>query len=32
VQVAPPLIAGQAEFDEIERILRSVFTDAWALI
>jgi adenosylmethionine-8-amino-7-oxononanoate aminotransferase len=32
VQVAPPLIAGQAEFDEIERNLRSVFTDAWALI
>src|SRR3954451_23191917 len=32
VQVAPPLISGQKEFDEIESILRSVFTDAWALI
>ncbi len=30
VQVAPPLISGQTEFDEIESILRSVFTDAWA--
>ena len=32
VQVAPPLISGQKEFDEIESILRSVFTDAWALL
>ena len=32
VQVAPPLISGQPEFDEIESILRSVFTDAWALL
>ena len=32
VQVAPPLISGQAEFDEIERILRSVLTDAWAML
>jgi adenosylmethionine-8-amino-7-oxononanoate aminotransferase len=29
VQLAPPLIAGQAEFDEIEQILRSVLTEAW---
>jgi adenosylmethionine-8-amino-7-oxononanoate aminotransferase len=32
VQVAPPLISGQKEFDEIESVLRSVFTDAWALL
>ena len=32
VQVAPPLISGQREFDEIESILRSVFTDAWDLL
>jgi adenosylmethionine-8-amino-7-oxononanoate aminotransferase len=30
VQVAPPLICGQAEFDEMERVLREVFTEAWA--
>ena len=30
VQLAPPLIVGQAEFDEIEQILRSVLTEAWA--
>ena len=30
VQVAPPLICGQAEFDEMERILRDVLTEAWA--
>ncbi len=29
VQLAPPLIIGQAEFDEIEQILRSVLTEAW---
>jgi adenosylmethionine-8-amino-7-oxononanoate aminotransferase len=29
VQLAPPLIATQREFDEIGRILRSVLTDAW---
>jgi len=28
VQVAPPLISGQAEFDTIESILRSVLTEA----
>ena len=30
VQLAPPLIVGQPEFDEIEQILRSVLTEAWA--
>lgn len=29
VQLAPPLIAGQQQFDEIEQILRSVLTEAW---
>jgi adenosylmethionine-8-amino-7-oxononanoate aminotransferase len=29
VQLAPPLISGQAEFDQIEQILRSVLTRAW---
>jgi adenosylmethionine-8-amino-7-oxononanoate aminotransferase len=29
VQLAPPLIVGPAEFDEIEQILRSVLTEAW---
>jgi adenosylmethionine-8-amino-7-oxononanoate aminotransferase len=29
VQLAPPLIVGQPEFDEIEQILRNVFTEAW---
>jgi adenosylmethionine-8-amino-7-oxononanoate aminotransferase len=29
VQLAPPLIIGQPEFDEIEAILRSVLTEAW---
>ena len=29
IQLAPPLIAGQAEFDEIEQILRGVLTEAW---
>jgi hypothetical protein len=30
VQLAPPLIRGQAEFDEMEQVLRSVLTEAWA--
>jgi adenosylmethionine-8-amino-7-oxononanoate aminotransferase len=30
IQLAPPLICGQREFDEIERILRTVLTEAWA--
>ncbi|SDY72144.1 Adenosylmethionine-8-amino-7-oxononanoate aminotransferase [Micromonospora pattaloongensis] len=29
VQLAPPLIAEQAQFDEIEQILRAVLTEAW---
>ena len=29
VQFAPPLICGQAEFDEIESAMRSVLSDAW---
>ncbi len=29
VQLAPPLIVGQSEFDEMEQILRSVLTEAW---
>ncbi|GAA0948946.1 aspartate aminotransferase family protein [Nonomuraea longicatena] len=32
IQLAPPLIAGQKEFDEIESILRSVLTEAWKLL
>ena len=29
VQLAPPLISGQAEFDQMEQILRGVLTEAW---
>src|SRR4051812_41290334 len=29
IQLAPPLICGQAEFDEMEQILRGVLTEAW---
>src|SRR6266498_1095248 len=29
VQLAPPLIVGQPEFDEMEQILRSALTEAW---
>ncbi|HEY2299152.1 MAG TPA: aspartate aminotransferase family protein [Jatrophihabitans sp.] len=32
VQLSPPLIIGQPEFDEIEQILRSVLTEAWTRI
>ncbi|OBC05423.1 hypothetical protein A5788_14085 [Gordonia sp. 852002-50816_SCH5313054-c] len=32
IQLAPPLICGQAEFDEIEQILRGVLTEAYALL
>jgi adenosylmethionine-8-amino-7-oxononanoate aminotransferase len=32
IQLSPPLIVGQAEFDEIEEILRSVLTEAWKRI
>src|SRR3954471_5034771 len=30
IQLAPPLICGQPEFDEIEQILRGVLTEAWS--
>jgi len=30
IQLAPPLVCGPAEFDEIEQILRGVLTEAWA--
>jgi adenosylmethionine-8-amino-7-oxononanoate aminotransferase len=29
IQLSPPLIVGQPEFDEMEQILRSVLTEAW---
>jgi adenosylmethionine-8-amino-7-oxononanoate aminotransferase len=29
IQLAPPLICGPEHFDEIERILREVLTEAW---
>jgi adenosylmethionine-8-amino-7-oxononanoate aminotransferase len=32
IQLAPPLISGQEHFDEIERILRRVLTQAWELL
>ena len=32
VQVAPPLICGQAEFDEMEQKLRYVLSEAWKRI
>ena len=32
IQLAPPLICGQREFDEMESILRDVLTRAWALL
>jgi adenosylmethionine-8-amino-7-oxononanoate aminotransferase len=32
VMLSPPLIAGQAEFDEMEQILRGVLTEAWSRI
>ena len=32
VQLAPPLIVGQPEFDEIEQILRGVLTEAWSIL
>ncbi|MEV4252139.1 aspartate aminotransferase family protein [Spirillospora sp. NPDC049652] len=30
VQLAPPLISDQAQFDEMEQILRAVLTEAWS--
>ncbi|MFC9360255.1 aspartate aminotransferase family protein [Rhodococcus sp. NPDC057014] len=32
IQLAPPLICGQTEFDEMENILRGVLTEAWTLL
>lgn len=32
VQLAPPLIVGQAEFDTMEQILRDVLTRAWEIL
>jgi len=32
IQLSPPLIVGQAEFDEMERILREVLTTAGAML
>ena len=32
IQLAPPLIVEQAQFDEIEQILRSVLTEAWSIL
>ena len=32
IQLAPPLISGQAEFDEIERILRHTLVEAMAVL
>ena len=32
IQLAPPLIIGQKEFDDIEQILRSVLTEAWSIL
>ncbi len=32
VQLAPPLIVGRREFDEMEQILRAVLAEAWARI
>ena len=32
VQLAPPLIIGPKEFDEIEQTLRSVLTEAWSIL
>ena len=30
IQLSPPLVAGQAEFDRMEQVLRDVLTQAWA--
>jgi hypothetical protein len=32
VQISPPLVAGQAEFDEIAGILGDVLAEAWARV
>jgi adenosylmethionine-8-amino-7-oxononanoate aminotransferase len=30
IQLAPPLVCEQQQFDEIAQILRSVLTEAWS--
>jgi adenosylmethionine-8-amino-7-oxononanoate aminotransferase len=30
IQISPPLICDQAQFDEIEQVLRAVLTEAWS--
>jgi hypothetical protein len=32
IQLSPPLVADTEEFEEIDRILRSVLTEAWERI
>jgi adenosylmethionine-8-amino-7-oxononanoate aminotransferase len=32
IQLAPPIIIGQEEFDLIEQILRTVLTEAWSIL
>jgi adenosylmethionine-8-amino-7-oxononanoate aminotransferase len=32
IQLAPPLICDQRQFDEMEQVLRSVLTEAWTLL
>jgi len=32
IQISPPLIAGQQEFDEITGILGDVLAEAWKMI
>ena len=32
VQLSPPLICDQAQFDEMEQILRDTLTQAWKLL
>lgn len=32
IQLSPPLVCGQAQFDEIGQILRQALTSAWALL
>ena len=32
IQLSPPLICGQQQFDEIESVLRSVLTQAWTML
>ena len=32
IQLAPPLIVGQPEFDYMEQVLRSVLTEAWSRV